>query len=83
MEVTDVVTHAEGRYVILNYKIGQELYTLVNVYAPNQESPQFWLEVFKCLEQFEGKRIIVGDFNVALDNNLDRSNPKSKNNDLS
>ena len=59
---------------------GEKL-VIINVYAPNNDDPQFFLNVFKFFEQYEGKRIVIGDFNTAIDCELDRSNASATNND--
>ena len=56
-----------GRYIIVQFTIGHESFILVNIYAPNKDNPDFFLEIFKKLEDVDGKRILVGDFNLVLD----------------
>ena len=62
-----------GRYVIIEFKMENTLFALLNIYAPNNDSLQFFLEVLSLLLTFEGKKIIMGDFNLVLDENLDRT----------
>ena len=56
---------------------------LINVYAPNEDKPYFFLEIFKKLESLDGKRIFVGDFNLALEPKIDRNHENYSNNDKS
>ena len=72
-----------GRYIIVQFEVNLTPYVLVNVYAPNEDNPSFFVEIFHVLERFEGKRIIIGDFNLTLDPKLDRTTSKlrSVNND--
>ena len=43
----------------------------MNVYCPNQDNPKFVQEIDeKCIEASH-KIILAGDFNVALNNDLD------------
>ena len=73
----------EGRMVGIHYEHCREKFILVNIYAPNKDSPEFFLNVFKEIEKYEGKRIIVGDFNFTMNCEIDRSDPKASNNDHS
>ena len=46
--------------------------TICNIYAPNQDKPNFFLEVIRMVADMSPNLIIIGDFNVVLDPNLDR-----------
>ena len=40
---------------------------MVNIYAPNNDDPEFFLEVFAKVEQFDYASLIcAGDFNAVL-----------------
>ena len=71
----------DGRIIGIEFKLAEEEFTLINVYAPNEDDPEFWLEVFKLFEEHPGKRIMVGDYNLALNCEIDRSDKNSKNNE--
>ena len=62
-----------GRYVIVNVKIKGENYVIVNLYAPNKDVPQFFVEVLHQMMEFEGKKLVVGDFNLIMDAEVDRT----------
>ena len=52
------------------------------MYAPNEDNPKFFTDIFSKSEKYEGYRIIAGDFNLARNPELDRStksilNPKA------
>ena len=49
----------DGRYVGIVFEESRERFNLVNLYAPNDDNPSFFVNVFKALEQDESKRIIV------------------------
>lgn len=59
-----------GRYIILKGYIASENVTIANVYAPNQDDPQFFHNFHFKL--FLPCTIIGGDFNLVLDS-ADRS----------
>lgn len=47
--------------------------TLANIYAPNEENPNFFTSVFNQLLDFKCEEIIVGgDFNLVLDVDKDK-----------
>ena len=83
IEVSASFSDNQGRIVGIQFKLSDQIFTLINVYAPNEDSPSFWVEVFKYFEEFPGNRLLVGDFNLAFDRSLDRSNINSRNNDQS
>ena len=69
----------EGRYLIIEAEVQGSAYLLVNIYAPNkvQEQCHFFQNVNKSIENLvvdkEHKIFIGGDFNVALNSELDCS----------
>ena len=69
-----VKTDHDGRFIILKAKIGDETYTLVNVYGPNKDEPAFYSNLFEeALLLHDSDHIIVGgDFNTVLDPEMDR-----------
>lgn len=67
----------EGRYIILNGEIHSFPITLVNIYAPNYDNPDFFKKVFDLIPNMSQTNLIVGgDFNCVLDAYLDRSSSK-------
>ena len=81
--VLDSYADSDGRVVAINYKENEEKFTLINVYAPNDDNPKFFVDALKIFKKWDGKRILIGDFNVALNPKIDRSNKDSKNNNKS
>lgn len=48
---------------------------MVNIYAPNDDSPEFYVQIGNLIENVECEnKIIMGDFNLYLDGDLDRIN---------
>ena len=74
-----VAADRNGRYVILKCTVDDELYTFVNIYAPNNETDQVLL--FKQLDEaFENHTVsalddivIGGDWNFVRDIAIDKS----------
>lgn len=55
--------------------------TLVNVYGPNEDSPEFFITLAEKIEECENDScIICGDFNLVQDQNLDTFNYVNINN---
>ena len=65
-----------GRYVIIRGSIYSQPITLVNIYAPNHDDPQFFLDIFFNLGSTPSETFIGGDFNLVLDPELDRSSSR-------
>ena len=81
IQVQKSVIDDRGRYVIIQYEEVGEKFVLVNIYAPNEDDPAFFLQVFKHMEEFDGRRIITGDFNLTMQSELDRTSNNSNNNE--
>ena len=68
----------DSRIILVNLKIKEENFSLLNIYAPNNMSDRksFFFKVQKWIDRFainEEKIIIGGDFNFTEENKLDRS----------
>ena len=53
-------TDKEGRFVIIDLEIDDKIITLVNIYAPNTDSPEFFDSILIQLESFECQSFIFG-----------------------
>ncbi len=68
-----VVCDDMGRYIMLDLTLFDRRLTVMNIYAPNTDNPDFITDIAQILETLENDdRIIVGDFNCILDDNLDK-----------
>ena len=66
-----------GRYIIVKIEVKGQTLLLINVYAPNQDEPKFFEEIFRKLQNYQADKIIMGgDFNVCLNNELDRKSAR-------
>ena len=70
-----------GRFLFSEIKIENSIFSVANVYGPNQDDLCFFQEFFQKLSAFSAKDlIIVVDFNLILNNTLDKiGGPKHKN----
>ena len=78
--VHNVISSADGRYLILYCTYNNIKLLLANIYAPNRDDPSFFEIVFREIERFTPDyRIIAGDFNLALNLGLDQRGTSSNN----
>ena len=56
----------------VNIQFQDEDFLVVNLYAPNKDSPQFFLQMMEETMELGEKRIYIGDFNVTLEPEIDR-----------
>ena len=75
------IVYSNGNYIILDIKINDRKVTLVNLYGPNNDSPNFFKQISNCIDDIDNdETIICGDFNCVLNPELDYYNYKSINN---
>ena len=57
----------EGRYIVLQVKVDDTELILVNIYGPNKDSPEIFVEVFAKLDDIGNSHIVLaGDLNIAV-----------------
>jgi exonuclease III len=71
-----------GNYIILDITISNSTkFTLVNLYGPNEDNPDFYTNIFNIIEEFGNDNyILCGDWNLVLDSDKDLFNYKAVNN---
>lgn len=68
------IVDRDGRYVIVVGEIHSTPITLLNVYGPNNDDPEFFRKVLNLIPDISSTNLIIGgDFNLVLDTYLDRS----------
>ena len=78
--ISNVYKCIEGRKVIFDVMENGQKITIVAIYAPNEDSPVYFQELGKLLENRQEHKIIIGDFNLVLDIEKDRRNTYCNNN---
>ena len=74
-KVERVKTDKNGNYIILDIIIQGKRITLVNLYGPNQDNPNFYTNIKQKVSEFENDQAIMcGDWNFVLDPDLDYNN---------
>ena len=68
-----IVSDEQGRFIICDIVIDEELLTVAAVYAPNKDTPKFFVNLFDQIIQKGNKFITLGDFNLALNKEIDRT----------
>jgi len=64
-----------GNWVILDISINSIRVTLVSIYGPNEDNPDFYENIKKIVEEFDNAHcIFCGDWNLVQDQELDTSN---------
>ena len=71
----------QGNFIILNVKTIEREFTLINIYGPNRDNPDFYLKIKKKITDLNLLNIIWGgDWNLVLNPNLDYHNYRNINN---
>ena len=74
--VHDSILDSHGRYVMLDIElIGVASFILINMYAPNEDDPNFFVNMFNIIENLDTQNLIlVGDWNSVIDYEIDTFN---------
>ena len=76
-EIHNVIADPLGRYLIIDVTLDDIRCTLCNIYGPNTDSPNFFLNVHEMIETIDNEtKLIGGDFNTIL--NLDKDKKGAK-----
>lgn len=68
------VTDSEGRFIVINCVISGTVFTIANIYAPNNDSPQFIDKCFLEIGKYTRTQTVIGgDFNCTLSPAFDKS----------
>ena len=73
-----------GNLLILDCRIDNKSLTLVNIYGPNKDTPDFYQHIKNKIQEFNNPCIMAGDFNLILNPSIDcydylhLNNPKAR-----
>lgn len=68
-----VLKDKESRYIMVIGTIGENRFTFLNLYAPNEDCPNFFKKMaFKLADEGEGIIVVGGDYNCVLNSSMDR-----------
>ena len=80
-EIHRTFNDASGNIVLIDIEIFNRRITLVNIYGPNKDNPEFYCNVEKLVTNFGNiDVIVVGDWNLLLNPEIDGYNYKHLNN---
>ena len=79
VKIVSTSVDLEGRILSIDFKVDSNIYNVTNVYAPNQNNISFFNNLNHILEDKSEKKIVIGDFNVTFDTELDRLNTPNNN----
>lgn len=66
VRVEEVRTDLEGRILMANLELNNFRFVLVNIYAPNEDDPHFYIKLFQQVDARENNSLIIGgDFNTS------------------
>ena len=64
-----------GNMLALSISIDNKMYTLIVIYAPNDDSPDFFHRLFQVIDDFNNSNVVVvGDYNLVIDTKIDYYN---------
>ena len=72
-ELTNSLLDPNGRYVIVSGMLQNTPVILASIYAPNWDDDNFLMNLFARIPNADNHRIIMADWNLVQDINLDRS----------
>ena len=78
-KLKNIETDNEGHLICIDI-MGDTKFSLCAIYAPNEDKPDFFLKVSTMLQCRSENKIILGDFNLVLDVQMDRENTYHNNN---
>ena len=75
------ISDPEGNYIISDLTVEESGFTLINLYGPNKDTPNFFDNIINIAER-KGNAILIlcGDFNTVQNEKLDYFNYKTINN---
>ena len=53
VKVNSILKDPEGRFLIMSINMNGSPVVLANIYGPNDDNPQFYLDVFAHLDRFD------------------------------
>ena len=80
-KIHQTFSDASGNYLLIDLEINKKRFILVNIYGPNKDEPAFYENILSKILTFANYNIImVGDWNLLLNPQIDGSNYKHVNN---
>ena len=78
--VRNVFVGNDGRTILFDLEECDQTVSIMAIYAPNNDCPNYFINIGELLKERSEHKIIIGDFNLTLDIDLDRKNTYCNNN---
>ena len=78
--ISNVYKNTDGRLILFDLEQNGQNLSLAIVYAPNEDCPQFFTDMAELMRNRSENKVIVGDFNLTLNVDVDRMNTYHNNN---
>ena len=78
--LSNIYKDLDGRLIIVDLEHNGITVSIAALYAPNEDSPSFFQEIDRAIMSRGEHKIIIGDFNLTLNVELDRQNTYCNNN---
>ena len=84
IKIHNKFVRGDGRFLLLYTTIRERKVVLANVYAPNNDSPEFFREIHREIDKYAPDLVLYGgDLNTALDPLVDRQGTVNNNKESS
>ena len=71
-QVESIKTDPNGNYIILNMTLQGKKVTLVNIYGPSEDNPQFYRNLKEKYSEFDNELLIIcGNWNFVQNPEMD------------
>ena len=81
IQINNIKKGNNGRVILINMEIEGVEVTVCNIYAPNEDNPNFFKHTLEWIDKESGGHVIIaGDLNMVMDKTLD-ADGRGKNND--
>ena len=77
--ITNVRKDCAGRLIKFELTWQNGIFSVINLYAPNKDTPSYFEDVSRVLNDSNGYLILIGDFNLVMNVNNDRLGSKMNN----
>ena len=80
-KIHKTITDCSGNFIIIEIEVLTKRFLLVNIYGPNKDNPNFYEKISNYVKELNNVNIImVGDWNLLINPELDGYNYKHINN---
>ena len=78
-KVRNIYSDSDGRIICFDL-CDEVVVSICAIYAPNEDKPEFFQNIELLMQERSENKVILGDFNLTMDVNIDRENTFNNNN---